>query len=124
MTTERNSNTAGFKVMTWQAIEKMAKEMGVTFYKESNQYRSNGFGIKATPKNYGFGDQTKIEIIGDYYHNRDAEFLSNRVNRLAEQNFFLKLELWALKNNVEYVVDTKNSYRATIQIVETQKVAA
>jgi hypothetical protein len=64
-TTTRNSNTTGMKVMTWQAVQKMAQEMGVTYYKESEQYRRNGYGIMATPLNRGFGDQTEIQIITD-----------------------------------------------------------
>lgn len=103
--------------MTWQAIEKMAREIGVTYYKESNQYSRNGYGIMATGKNYGFGDQTKIQIISDHFNNRDAQYLSDRANRFAHENFMLKLELWALKNNIKYVIN-EESYRWTIQIVE------
>lgn len=115
----RNSNTTGMKVMTWQAVEKMAKEMGVTYYTESDQYRRNGYGIKATPKNHGFGDLTRIEIIYDAPTAPiEFTFLNSRIGSMAKENFMLKLELWALKNNVQYVVNTTDSYRAFIQIIE------
>lgn len=116
-TTTRNSNTTGMKVMTWQAVQKIAQEMGVTFYNEDNQYRRNGYGIKATPKNYGFGDLTRITIISDAPSVRLNDYINSAIYAIAKQNFMLKLELWALKNNVQYKV-TEDSYRAYFQIIE------
>lgn len=117
-TTTRNSNTTGMKVMTWQAVAKMADQMGVTYYTEKDQYRRNGYGIMATPLNRGFGDQTKIEIIFDSPSApNEYTYLNSRIGSMAKENFMLKLELWALKNNIKYVVNTTDSYRAFIQIV-------
>jgi hypothetical protein len=113
----RNSNTTGMKVMTWQSVQKIAQEMGVFYYNEDNQYRRNGYGIKATPKNYGFGDLTRIEIITDSPSVRDNDYINHAIGRMAAQNFMLKLELWALKNNVKYLV-TESSHRSYIQIIE------
>lgn len=117
MTTATTTTT--FKTMTWQAVEKMATEMGVTYYKESNQYRRNGYGIKATAKNRGYNDQTRIEIIFDAPTTQNNDFLNSRIRRMATENFMMKLELWAIKNNVQYIV-TESSYRPYIQIVDNK----
>jgi len=116
-TITRNSNTTGMKVMTWQAVQKMAKEMGVGYFKNGEHYRASHYGIMATSFNRGFGDQTCIEIVRSYKNNPNAEWLSQDFNRIAEQNFFLKLELWALKNGVTYTV-TNNGHLSYIQIAE------
>lgn len=117
-TTTRNSNTVGFKVMKWQAVEKMATEMGVTYYTESDRYRRNGYGILATGLNRGFGDQTRIEIITDApLAPREYEFINFRIGRMATENFMMKLELWALKNNIKYLV-TETRGGAYIQLIE------
>lgn len=116
-TITRNSNTTGFKVMTWQAVEKMAQEMGVFYYTESNQYRRNGYGIKATPKDRGFGDQTRIEIITDApLAPREYTFINSQIGKMATENFLLKLELWALKNGVKYII-TESGFRSYFQII-------
>lgn len=116
-TITRNSNTTGFKVMTWQTVQKMAQEMGVTYYTEADQYRRNGYGIKATAKNRGFGDLTRIEIITDApLAPREYTFLNSRIGTMATENFLLKLELWALKNNIKYII-TESNYRSYFQII-------
>ena len=110
-------NSIGYKVMTWQSVEKLAAEIGVVAYKESNQYSRNGYGIRITPKNHGFGDQTQIIIEANEGYYGDNKYMSQRVGTLAKQNFMLKLELWALKNNVQYKV-TDERYSFYFQIIE------
>tara|TARA_R110000822_G_scaffold74794_3_gene179652 strand:+ start:182 stop:559 length:378 start_codon:yes stop_codon:yes gene_type:complete len=113
----RTSDTEGFETFTWQAVQKMADQMGVRFYNEKTQYRYNGYGIRATSSNRGFGDTTRIIIEANESPVKGNEFLNHRVRTLAFDNFLLKLELWALKNNVKYVVTSGSNYMY-IQIVK------
>lgn len=116
-TIERNSDTAGFKVMKSAAVEKLANELGVTSYTESTQYNRNGYGIRMTPKNRGFGDQTQIIIEPNESVYGGNDYMNRRVGTLAKENFMMKLELWALKNNVQYKV-TQERYSFYFQIIE------
>jgi hypothetical protein len=110
----RTSDTAGFETFTWQQVKKMADAIGVTFYTTETQYRSNGFGIRATNENRGFGDTTKIIVEGNERSYSDNDYTNRRLYTLANENFKMKLELWALKNNVQYVytqsTDSRDSY--------------
>lgn len=116
-TMERNSNTAGFKVMKSAAVEKLAKELGVSTYTESTQYNRYGYGIRMTPKNRGFGDQTQIIVEPNESIYGQNDYMNRRLGTLARENFMMKLELWALKNNVQYKV-TGERYSFYFQIIE------
>lgn len=116
-TIERNSDTKGFKVMKAAAVEKLASELGVASYTEKTQYNRNGYGIRMTPKNRGFGDQTKILIEANISLYGDNDYMRNIAATMAKENFMMKLELWALKNNVEYVV-VEQRYESYFQIIE------
>jgi hypothetical protein len=110
----RTSDTPGFETFTWQQVKKMADAIGVTFYTTETQYRSNGYGIRATNENRGFGDTTKIIVEGNERAYSDNDYTNRRLYTLANENFKMKLQLWALKNNVEYVyteaTDSRDSY--------------
>jgi hypothetical protein len=116
-TIERNANTAGFKVMKSQAVEKLAEQLGVQYYTEKTQYNRNGYGIRMTPLNRGFGDQTKIIIEANQGLYGDNTYMRTTVAKMAHENFLMKLELWALKNNVQYVVTNEDRHHYYFQII-------
>jgi len=113
----RTADTEGFETFTWQAVQKMAEQIGVSFYNEKTQYRRNGYGLRATNMNRGFGDTTRIIIEANESSIEGNDYANRRLHNLAYNNFMLKLELWALKNNVKYVV-TSGNYDLYIQIVK------
>lgn len=110
-------NSTGYKVMKSQAVTKLAEELGVALYTESTQYNRNGYGIRMTPLNRGYGDQTKVIIEANFSVYGDNQYMRSQVGTMAKENFLLKLELWALKNNVQYVV-TDKQYDFYFQIIE------
>lgn len=116
----RTSDTPGFETFTWQQVKKMADAIGVTFYTTETQYRSNGYGIRATNENRGFGDTTKIIVEGNERAYSDNDYTNRRLYTLANENFKMKLQLWALKNNVEYVyteaTDSRDSYFQIVKV--------
>jgi hypothetical protein len=115
----RTSDTPGFETFTWQQVKKMADAIGVTFYTTETQYRSNGYGIRATNENRGFGDTTKIIVEGNERAYGDNDYTNRRLYTLANENFKMKLQLWALKNNVEYVyTEATHSRDSYFQIVK------
>ena len=113
----RTADTEGFETFTWQAVQKMADQIGVSFYNEKTQYRRNGYGLRATNMNRGFGDTTRIIIEANESVIEGNSYATNRMHNLAYNNFMLKLELWALKNNIKYVV-TSGHYNLYFQIVK------
>jgi hypothetical protein len=107
----RTSDTAGFETFTWQQVKKMADAIGVAFYTTETQYRHNGYGIRATNENHGFGDTTQIIVEANERAYSDNDYTNRRLYVLANENFKMKLELWALKNNVQYVYTEATGYR-------------
>jgi len=87
-----------YQEFTWQAIEKLAKAIDVRYYKEKDRYS----------RNYGRGftrsrnDKTLIQFAGgiDVYGNND--YTKNMALRYEREVFFLKIELYCLKNNLKY----------------------
>ena len=94
MTTATMQN---YKSVTWQNIKKIADEMNVPFYKQTERYIDNGLGLAQSHM-----DDTKIIIRGYQRAHSNNEWTNNLVGRLSHENFMLKLELWAIKNNVKF----------------------
>mgnify|MGYP006269924203 FL=1 len=101
---------------TWQSVRKLADEIGVKFYSaQSSSYdRGNGMGLQW---NRLWNDRIDVTGCIRTYSNNDS--LNRAFVRLEEENFKLKLQLWAIKNNVEYVlVVDKYNNADYIQIVK------
>lgn len=96
-----------YKTFTWQGIRKLAGEIGVPFYSNSSYSISNGIGLKADRFN-----EDRIYVYGYERSYSDVnQYMSDKIQNLAKQNFMLKLELWALKNNVQFEIkERKHSY--------------
>lgn len=91
------TDTKTYKTFTWQAVKKMADAMGVQFYSHSSRYTNDGLGLKL-----GYSDKTEIRIAGYERAQSDNWYTSSRLKTLSNENFMLKLELWALKNGITY----------------------
>ena len=119
MATATVEATKEFKSFTWQELKKLTQEIGVQFYNEQTQYQRNGYGLRV--RGGRWGDDTKLIIEANlnlaYRHN--TEWADSRIAELSRQNFLMKVELWALKNNVEYVYTPAINYNhGYIQIVK------
>lgn len=103
-----------YKTFTWQAISKIADEIGVRFYSASTYSVDKGIGLRA----YRY-DKSLIVIDGYERVYTTNEWTQRRFHTLVEENFKLKLELWALKNDVkiEFLPDSEWKFR----IVDTTK---
>lgn len=119
MTTATIEATKEFKSFTWQALKKLTQEIGVQFYNEQTQYQRNGYGLRVRTGRWA--DDTKLIIesnLGLAYRH-DTEWSDRRIAELSRQNFLMKIELWALKNNVEYVyTPATTNHQGYIQIVK------
>jgi hypothetical protein len=95
-----------YQEFTWQAIEKMANAVGVRYYKEKERYRQNyGRGFTRSRS-----DKTLIGFTGwiDVYG--DNDYTKQNALRYHKEAFFLKIELYCLKNNLKYVL-VESSYK-------------
>lgn len=111
--------TTEFQSFTWQALKKLTKEIGVEFYNDQTQYDRNGYGLRV--RGGRWGDDTKLIIEGNLNlaYRYDTRNTDTKIANLSKQNFLMKIELWALKNNVEYVyTPAKDGYDGYIQIVK------
>lgn len=86
-----------YKTLTWQAVKKMATEMGVEFYSDSSRYKDKGLGLRLD----GW-DKTEIRFEGYERIYTDSDWTRRRFHAITQENLLLKLELWALKNGVTY----------------------
>lgn len=106
-----------YKTLTWQAVKKMATEMGVEFYSDSSRYKDKGLGLRLD----GW-DKTEIRFEGYERIYTDSDWTRRRFDAIAHENLLLKLELWAVKNGVTYELkEIKRNYGATdyeLRIVE------
>lgn len=122
MATATLETTKEFQSFTWQALKKLTEEIGVQFYNEQTQYQRNGYGLRV--RGGRWGDDTKLIIesnLGLAYRH-DTEWSDRRIAELSRQNFLMKVELWALKNNVEYVYTPATSHASGyIRIVKKAK---
>lgn len=93
-----------YQKYTWQAIEKLAKAIGVPYYKDKDRYRSmsrgRGFGRNTIPTLIPFTGW--IDVYGD------NDYTKQNALRYHKEAFFLKIELYCLKNNLKYVLVEMN----------------
>ncbi len=99
--------TTEYKTFTWQAVRKLAEEIGVPFYSNSSFSTDKGIGLKADRYN-----PERINVVGwERSFSEINEYMSHKIQRLSKENFMLKLQVWALTNNVKYeVVETNGFY--------------
>jgi hypothetical protein len=105
-TIEKQETAVEYQEFTWQAIEKMANAVGVRYYKEKERYRQNyGRGLTRSRS-----DKTLIGFTGwiDVYG--DNDYTKQNALRYHKEAFFLKIELYCLKNNLKYVL-VESSYK-------------
>jgi len=108
---EAVKNLEIYKEFNWQKVKKLADEIGVKFYSGSTTYSSNGLGFRIN--NY---DKTKINIEG-YVKLYNDVYEAQELRRVSKQLFWLKIELYFLKNNIQYVVSENEKY---IQIIKEE----
>lgn len=103
-----------YETFTWQAVKKIADEMGVKFYSQSSRYENDGLGLKL-----GRFDKTQIRITGYERAHSDNWYTNSRLKHLSTENFMLKLELWGLKNNIKFEYTPAQEFQdAYIRIVK------
>jgi hypothetical protein len=107
----------------WQEVKNLAEAVGVPYYRKDDRYRDNGIGFEkpGTWAKYDGGVFNKIMIRGNANLGwNQNEIMRMRISSLVMENFKLKLELWAVKNNVNYELhlDDKNPWNSYLQIVE------
>ena len=106
---EELKNLELYKEFNWQRVKKLADEIGVKFYSDSTRYSSTGLGFKIDR-----WDKTKINIQG-YVKVYNEGYESTELRRVARELFWTKIELYFLKNNIQYVVSDD---KETIQILK------
>jgi len=111
MTTATLEATKEFQSFTWQALKKLTQEMGVRFYNTETQYQRNGYGLRVCGGRWGDDTKLIIEANVNTLGRHDTWWADSQIGELSRQNFLMKVELWALKNNVKYVYTpaTKNT---------------
>jgi hypothetical protein len=119
MNTATMKATKQFQSFTWQALKKLTKEIGVQFYNKETQYHRNGYGLRVSGGRWEDDTKLVIEPNLSLASRHDTQWLDMKIAELSHQNFLMKIELWALKNNVEYVYTPKSGYNdGYIQIVK------
>jgi len=90
-----------YETFTWQAIEKMANAVGVPYFKDSARSydlsRGRGFGRSRSDKTL-IGFTGWIDVYGENDYTKQCAL------RYHKEAFFLKIELYCLKNNLKYVL--------------------
>lgn len=93
-----NQEEVQYQEFTWQAIEKLANAIDVRYYKDKDRYMWNyGRGFTRSRS-----DKTLIQFAGgiNVYGNND--YTKDMALRYHREAFFLKIELYCLKNNLKY----------------------
>ena len=106
-TIEKQETVVEYQEFTWQAIEKMANAVGVRYYKDSARTydlsHGRGFGRSRSDKTL-IGFTGWIDVYGD------NDYTKQNALRYHKEAFFLKIELYCLKNNLKYVL-VESSYK-------------
>lgn len=115
MTTATNTTKQYRKFNHWMEVKKIAEEIGVPYYKKESRYRDNGTGLEkpATYARFDDGEFDYIKVVGFERVAPDNQYMADRVRKLAWENFQMKVELWALKNNIQYELITDKNYGGT-----------
>jgi hypothetical protein len=109
-TIEKQDTAVEYQEFTWQAIEKMADAIGVRYYKDKDRYHNYGRGFTRSRN-----DKTLIRFAGRIDVYGDNQYTKETALRYHNEAFFLKIELYCLKNNLKYVL-----VEETHSIVRTQ----
>jgi hypothetical protein len=109
-TIEKQETAVEYQEFTWQAIEKMADAIGVRYYKDKDRYHNYGRGFTRSRN-----DKTLIRFAGRIDVYGDNQYTKETALRYHNEAFFLKIELYCLKNNLKYVL-----VEETHSIVRTQ----
>lgn len=110
LTMEKQDTAVEYQEFTWQAIEKMANAIGVRYYKDKDHYHNYGRGFTRSRN-----DKTLIRFAGRIDVYGDNQYTKETALRYHNEAFFLKIELYCLKNNLKYVL-----VEETHSIVKTQ----
>jgi hypothetical protein len=90
--------TIEYQEFTWQAIKALASKVGVPFHSSNNySVRGDGYGFSADRRN-----SSKIVIEGYVKTYGDNSYDKNKSRKLGLENFLLKVELYCLKNNLQF----------------------
>ena len=98
-TIEKQDTAVEYQEFTWQAIEKMADAIGVRYYKDKDRYHNYGRGFTRSRS-----DKTLIRFAGGIDVYGDNQYTKETALRYHNEAFFLKIELYCLKNNLKYVL--------------------
>ena len=109
---EAVKNLETYKEFNWQKVKKLSEEIGVQFYSDSTRYSTSGLGFRIDR-----WDRTKINIEGHIKLYNDV-YEAKELRRVSKELFWLKIELYFLKNNIQYVVSDDKKY---IQIVKEEE---
>lgn len=93
----------------WAEVKKLAEEIGVSFYKQSDRYNDNGIGFEKPSTRFANDESFDHILIVGYtraYSNIN-EYMAQTINKLSWENFELKVQLWAVKNNVKVEIEKK-----------------
>lgn len=107
---EELKNLELYKEFNWQRVKKLADEIGVRFYSDSSYRRSNGLGFKIDR-----WDKTKINVEGYVQTYGENNYDRSTLIQVSKELFWTKIELYFLKNNIQYVVSDD---KQTIQILK------
>ena len=109
---EAVKNLETYKEFNWQRVKKLADEIGVQFYSGSSSFSKSGLGFRVD--NW---DRTKINIEG-YVKIYNDVYESQELRKVSKQLFWSKIELYFLKNNIQYVVSEDGK---SIQIIKEEE---